>query len=121
MSHKPNHNHKYLKRYRKELRNNSTSAEVRLWSMIKNRQLEGRKFRRQHSIDNFIVDFYCPEEKIVIELDGNVHHNPIAEENDYKRDRKLENYGIKVIRFENQLVFDQPEIVLQGIKEKFGG
>ena len=116
---KPDHNKKYLKRYRKDLRNKLTSAEARLWLMLKNRQLEGRKFRRQHSIDNFIVDFYCPEEKLVVELDGQVHNNPVAEEYDYERDKILKNYGIELLRFENKLVFTHPEMVLQGIKEKF--
>lgn len=87
--------------------------------MLKNRQLEGRKFRRQHSIDDFIVDFYCPEEKLVIELDGQVHNNPVTEDYDYKRDKILKGYGMKVIRFENNLVFTHPEIIINSIKEKF--
>jgi len=91
---KPNHNKKSLKNYRKDLRNNQTSAETRLWMLLKNKQLEGRKFRRQHSINNFIVDFYCPSEKLVIELDGQVHYNPIAEHQDYKRDNILYDYRI---------------------------
>jgi len=116
---KPNHNKKYLKRNRKELRNNLTSAEARLWSMLKNKKLDGRKFRRQHSIDNFIVDFYCPKEKLIIELDGNFHFNPISENADYSRDKLLENYGFKVLRFENKFVFQQPEIILNAIKNCF--
>ena len=87
--------------------------------LLKNRKLEGRKFRRQHSIDNFIVDFYCPGEKLAIELDGQVHFNPVTEENDDKRDKILKSYGIKVLRFENKMVFNQEEIVLNAIKEVF--
>jgi very-short-patch-repair endonuclease len=67
------HNRVELKPFRKKLRNNSTSAEATLWTYLKNRQLEGRKFRRQHSIGNYIADFYCPEEQLVIELDGEGH------------------------------------------------
>lgn len=69
------HNRKHLKDFRKELRNNSTKAESRLWKVLRKRQLEGRKFRRQHSIGNYIVDFYCPEEKLIVELDGAIHCN----------------------------------------------
>ncbi len=93
---KPNHNKKSLKNYRKDLRNNQTSAETRLWMLLKKKQLEGRKFRRQHSINNFIVDFYCPSEKLIIELDGQVHYNPVSEQEDFKRDSILKEYDIKV-------------------------
>lgn len=116
---KPNHNKKHLKRNRKELRNNLTTAEARLWSLLKNKKLDGRKFRRQHSIDSYIVDFYCPQEKLIIELDGQVHFNPICEEKDYKRDKIFENYGYKVLRFENKFVFQQPEIIMNAIKNSF--
>ena len=66
-------NRKNLRDRRKKLRNNPTQAEGFLWGYLKNSQLEGRKFRRQSSINNFIVDFYCPEESLVIELDGDFH------------------------------------------------
>ena len=101
----PKHNDKFLKEYRKDLRSNLTPAEARLWGILKNKQLQGRKFRRQHSIDNFIVDFYCPHEKLVIELDGEVHNNILAERKDSERDIKLKNYGITVLRFENKMIF----------------
>ena len=68
MPNSPKHNNKYLKNYRKGNRNNATSAEAKLWDLLSRRKLDGRKFRRQQSINNYIVDFYCPEEKIVIEL-----------------------------------------------------
>jgi very-short-patch-repair endonuclease len=58
---------------RKALRNNLTSAEATLWLCLKNKQLEGKRFRRQFSIGNYIVDFYCPEQKLAIELDGQGH------------------------------------------------
>lgn len=119
MSNKPIHNDKFLKNYRKDLRNNQTSAETRLWMLLKNKQLEGRKFRRQHSINNFIVDFFCPSEKLAIELDGQVHFNPVAEEKDDRRDKILKTYGVKVLRFENKMVFQQEEIVLNAIRAAF--
>ena len=67
------HNKKSLKERRKHLRNNGTSAEATLWTLLSKSQLDGRKFRRQHSINSFIVDFYCPSEKLVIELNGEHH------------------------------------------------
>jgi very-short-patch-repair endonuclease len=66
-------NRKSLKLFRSSLRNKSTSAEAVLWKILKSKNLNGRKSRRQHSIGNFIVDFCCPSEKLVIELDGNPH------------------------------------------------
>ena len=63
----------YLKTFRKELRNNLTPAEAKFWKIVQNKNLEGRKFRRQHSVGNYILDFYCPSEKLAVELDGEVH------------------------------------------------
>ncbi len=113
------HNKKGLEKFRKELRNNATPAEAFLWKHLSNKKLEGRKFRRQHSIDNFIVDFYCPAEKLIIELDGEVHFNAVAQEYDYKRTCFLENLGFKVVRFENKMVFSHLPSVLAEIKEHF--
>lgn len=112
-------NRKYLKEFRKELRNNATKAESQLWKTLQKSQLEGRKFRRQHSIGNYIVDFYCPKEKLIVELDGQVHDNIMNEEYDTKRTIYLENLGFKVLRFENNLVFEQLDMVLESIKIEF--
>jgi len=112
-------NHKYLKEFRKELRNNSTKAESQLRKALQNSQVEGRKFRRQHSLGNYIVDFYCPKEKLVIELDGEYHKHPVNQEYDRKRTQYLESLGITVLRFENHLVFQQLDMVLHAIREEF--
>lgn len=112
-------NRKYLKTYRKELRNNSTKAESQLWKALQKKQLEGRKFRRQHSLGNYIVDFYCPKERLIVELDGQVHHNFVNEEYDTKRTNYLESLGFKVLRFENHLVFEQLDMVLEAVKIEF--
>ncbi|MGI9544720.1 MAG: endonuclease domain-containing protein [Cyclobacteriaceae bacterium] len=113
------HNRKYLKKARKELRNNLTSAEATLWISLQGRKLKGRKFRRQHSIANYIVDFYCPAEKLVVELDGEDHfHSPVLER-DRVRDKYLASLNIKVLRFENEEVFDNPEHVLECIALEF--
>ena len=107
------------KRYRKDLRNRSTSAEATLWNLLKNKQLEGRKFRRQHSIENYIVDFYCSSEKLIIELDGNPHGDYLQIQKDEVRDKFFESNGYKVIRFENRFVFQDPEFVIVTIKMNF--
>jgi len=115
----PIHNRKYLKPYRKDLRSRLTPAEAFLWRYLKGKQLEGRKFRRQHSIENYICDFYCPEEKIAIELDGQVHEYEVQRQKDIIRDHRLEELGITVIRFENRFVFDNLPFALDIIKNEF--
>ncbi|KAA6325647.1 hypothetical protein EZS27_025163 [termite gut metagenome] len=103
---------------RKELRNHGTSAEATLWKLLKGKQIEGLKFRRQHSVGSYILDFYCPEIRIAVELDGEVHHSPQAEEYDERRsDYLLKTQGIIVLRFENQMVFVYPEGILNSIVE----
>ena len=93
--------------------------EAYLWKHLQNKQLEGRKFRRQHSINYYIVDFYCAPEKLIIELDGEVHNNAVAQEKDYIRDRRLEELGFTVLLFENKRVFDHLDAVLEEIKAHF--
>ena len=115
---KPHHNKKQLEPFRKALRNNLTPAEAFLWKELKGKKFEGRKFRRQHSIDDFIVDFYCPSEQLIVELDGQVHLNPSAEEKDRKREI-LEDLGFTVLRFENRMVFENLDSVLREIKDNF--
>ncbi len=110
----------HFKTFRKNLRNNLTPAEAKFWTMVQNSKFEGRKFRRQHSVDNYILDFYCPSEKLAIELDGEVHFNEAAEQKDAERTAFLNHYGIKVIRFENKMIFEQIEYVLDEIKKNFG-
>lgn len=110
----------YLKTFRRELRNNLTPAEAALWKMLKGKQLEGRKFRRQHSVGNYILDFYCPSEQIAIELDGQGHFEATQAEYDRERDLFLNHYGIRVLRFENKWVWDNPEGLLDTVRGYFG-
>jgi very-short-patch-repair endonuclease len=117
--HKQIFNLSKLKRNRKNLRNNSTSEEATLWLLIKNKQLDGRRFRRQYSAGFFILDFYCPSEKLAIELDGHYHYTPEGIEKDKKRDKYLEDIGIKVLRIENKLVFENQGQVLDYIRSYF--
>jgi very-short-patch-repair endonuclease len=92
------HNSKYLRPTRKSLRHNLTEEEVILWSVLKNNKW-GYKFRRQHSISNFIADFFCPSKRLIIELDGSQHLD--NQEYDRERTDYFESLGIKVIRFWN--------------------
>ena len=112
-------NKKYLEKYRKELRNNPTKAESMLWKAVQKKQLEDRKFRRQHSLGNYIVDFYCPKEKLIVELDGELHDNFINKENNLKRNNYLQAKGFKILRFVNYLVFEQLDMVMDAIKMEF--
>jgi very-short-patch-repair endonuclease len=113
------HNKKILKERRKSLRNNLTPAEILLWTFIGGEKLEGRKFRRQHSIDYYIVDFYCPAEQLVIELDGKHHFTEEGLKYDAERTKHLNSLKIRVIRFENDEVFQNVEAVLSVIKKHF--
>ncbi|WP_089892654.1 endonuclease domain-containing protein [Kriegella aquimaris] len=113
------HSKKELQERRRELRKNMTPAEAFLWSHIKARQLDGKRFTKQHSIGYYIVDFYCASQKLIIELDGEVHNNPTAAEYDQKRTAYLNGLGYKVLRFENKMVFDFLSSVLDEIKDNF--
>ncbi|MGJ8654742.1 MAG: endonuclease domain-containing protein [Opitutaceae bacterium] len=106
-----------LKYFRKKLRSHMTPAEAKLWTYLKNKQIEGRKFRRQHSVDNYILDFYCPASKLAIELDGQAHDSAMATEYDHERTLFLQATNIRVIRFENKTIFDHPEWVLEQIRK----
>ncbi len=114
-----NHNKTQLKKFRKKLRNDGTSAEAELWKHLSNRKLNGRKFRRQHSVGNFILDFYCPSEKLGIELDGEDHYWQDGLERDLKKEKYLIVHDIRVLRFENKWVFHDLEYVLKKISTAF--
>lgn len=106
------HNKKELLEKRKALRNNATQAEKYLWQELKNSQIFNKKFRRQHSVDNYILDFYCPEIRLAIELDGEHHYEEEQKEYDKKRTEYLNEVGIKVIRFRNtDVIFGRDDIV----------
>ncbi len=102
------HNQPRLKSLRQRLRNEGTAAEACLWQLLMGRQLLGRKFRRQHSVGSYILDFYCPEERLAIELDGASHDDPLRSKYDHKRTEYLTRQGIRVVRIDNQVLFDRP-------------
>lgn len=98
----------------KRLRNNLTPAEACLWQALRNKQLEGLRFRCQHPVGNFILDFYCPACKLVVEVDGDIHVSQI--EYDNARTAELAKYGYKVLRFSNEKVINDLPQVLAEIK-----
>jgi very-short-patch-repair endonuclease len=112
------HNIKTMRANRKKLRNRLTPAEAKLWAFLKNGQIEKRKFRRQHSVGPYVLDFYCPSERLCIELDGTAHFTENGYEYDTARTEYLEAHNICVIRFENKDVFENTEGVLEEIRKK---
>lgn len=107
------YNHRKFYARRKELRNNSTHEERILWNYLKNSQL-GFKFRRQQSIGGYIVDFYCPLKKLVLEIDGEYHS--FQKESDHAREIFLLSLGITILRFSNISVRCHIHEILQTIK-----
>ena len=83
------------------LRNHMTDTEIILWSHLKNKQLEGFKFRRQYSVGSYVLDFYCPKKKLAIEIDGTGHYTSEGKEYDRVRQFEIEQLGIEFIRFSN--------------------
>jgi len=94
----------------RQMRAEPTLAERKLWKHIRGLKLNGIKFRRQHIINRFIVDFYCPDAKLVVEVDGEIHKK--QKSSDRERDAFLQELGYRVLRFTNQEVFMQlPEVL----------
>lgn len=87
--------------------------------LLKSKKLDGRKFRRQYSIGKYIADFCCPSEKLIVELDGDPHGEYQKIQNDEIRDLYLESLGFKVLRFENRIVFQDPEYLIGEIRRIF--
>lgn len=93
-----------LKERRRELRHDRSPAEHILWRYLKGKQLLGLKFRRQHSIGKYIVDFYCPAARLIVEIDGDSHFEPSQQEYDQQRSIYFLQLGIRTIRFRNDEV-----------------
>jgi very-short-patch-repair endonuclease len=94
------------------LRKHMTEPEKLLWNRLKTYKTQGYKFRRQHPINRFIVDFYCHKAKLVIEIDGKIHLNKQVKEKDIDREKELLEFGLKVLRFTNDQVISNPDKVL---------
>lgn len=99
----------------RELRKKQTTAELLLREILRNKQINNLKFRRQHPIGNYIADFYCPEKNLVIELDGGIHNTKEQKKRDQERDAIMKQHTINVIRFTNNDVFEKVEEVIQTI------
>ena len=104
----------YLKNSRKQMRDDMTEAESLLWKCLKSKQI-GVKFRRQHIIDNFIPDFVCLSCKLIIEVDGEIHK--FQKKYDDERTKFLNERGYRVLRFNNEEILNEIELVIQKIKE----
>ena len=115
------YNRKHQKPIRQRLRNNATAAERLLWSRLKHSQLLGYKFRRQQGIERYVVDFYCAEQKLAIEIDGATHSTPDEIRHDNKRQRSIEQLGVHFLRFTNADVFENLDWVLEAIAHDLKG
>jgi very-short-patch-repair endonuclease len=101
--------------HRRELRARCTDAEAVLWFHLRDRRTCGFKFRRQHPCGPFILDFYCAEERLAVELDGGQHFETTAQAYDERRTAFLQLHGIRVLRFSNDLIFRELHAILEVI------
>ncbi len=106
------------KRKRRMLRSTSTYCEQIMWLHLRNRKLQGVKFRRQYSIDEYVIDFYAPELKLAVELDGDIHEEVKQKKHDVKRQSYLEGFGIEFLRFKNEELLGNPNLVFKRIEEE---
>lgn len=115
----PTHRHNLKEQtvVRRSLRNNSTAPEAILWLRLKGKQIEGLKFRRQFGVGPYVLDFYCPELRLAIELDGEVHNTSWGEAHDEIRTKFLMENNINVLRFKNEVVYQNIEAIVQEIRE----
>ena len=110
-----------LKEHSRTLRTNMTDAEQVLWHRIRCKQIQGVQFYRQRPLLSFIVDFYCPAVKLVIEIDGSQHFEAAYQEKDQDRDAALSGLGLRVLRFDNRQVLLETDAVLAVIDEVVRG
>ena len=103
----------YLLNNAKNLRKKSTNTENRIWFLLRAKRVAGFKFRRQHPIGPYIVDFVCLQNRLIIEMDGTQHEE--QKEKDMKRDEWLTKEGFRVLRFQNHEFFEYPEKTLKKI------
>ena len=113
-------NKKEMQARRRSLRKNMPKLEIILWSKLKNKQMHGERFLRQYSVDQYVLDFYCPRLKLGIEVDGDSHYMPGAEERDNVRQDYIEAFGIRFLRFTNDDVCTNLNGVCQRIFEELG-
>ncbi|WP_412069173.1 endonuclease domain-containing protein [Rubrivirga sp. IMCC43871] len=113
------HNRPDLRANRRASRTQPTTAEATLWKVLRRRRLHDRRFRRQRSIGSYVLDFYCPAERLAIEVDGGIHHDPARAAYDSTRQRWLEDQGLRVVRYSNEEVLSHVDLVLAAIAASF--
>jgi very-short-patch-repair endonuclease len=101
---------------RRALRRDATDAEVVLWRLLRSRQLLGLKFRRQHSLGPYVVDFFCADHRLAVELDGGQHFTLEGQAHDRRRTEYLASHGVRILRFSNRELFGELEGVLEAIR-----
>ena len=106
-----------LRQYARDMRKDPTDAEAMLWNILRGKRLEGMRFRRQHTIENYIVDFICLDEKLIIEVDGEQHAESAYDE---KRDTRLKELGYTVLRFWNDEILKNSDAMAQMILKAAG-
>ncbi|MYD38702.1 MAG: endonuclease domain-containing protein [Chloroflexi bacterium] len=109
--------HQDIKERARFMRQNPTRAERILWRRLRGKQIGGFRFRRQHPINRFIVDFYCAEARLVVEVDGSVHNEPGHAEYDEDRQRFLQTLGLTVLHFSNAQALRKTDAVVEAIAE----
>jgi len=112
------YNRSSMKYRRQVLRRNMPKEEIVLWSRIRRKQIGGYKFRRQYSIGSYVLDFYCPVLKLVIEIDGKSHNSSDIKSYDQERQKEIEGLGIAFLRFNNEEINNNLDGVLERIDEK---
>jgi len=103
----------------RHLRSAMTPAESRIWSNLRSKQFQAFKFRRQHGIGPYIVDFFCPQRRLVIEVDGDVHAEPINLKRDADREEYLRSLGLDIVRYRNDDVLNNLDGVIEDLLDKF--
>jgi very-short-patch-repair endonuclease len=112
------YNRKVLRPLQRALRKSQTDAERKIWNIVRKKQIKGQKFFRQYSVGNYILDFYCPQIKLALEIDGGQHNKNVNIKKDGERSRFLKSFGIKVVRFWNNDVLKNTEGVYEEIDKK---
>ena len=105
-----------LRKHAKDMRRAPTRSENRLWSWLRNRRFDGYKFRRQYPIGRYVLDFYCAELKLAIEVDGRQHEDILLSQYDDARTDALQRQGVEGLRIQNELFIREPDIVEQQIR-----
>lgn len=103
--------------FAQQMRKEPTKAESILWTYLSGKQMQGLKFRRQHPLDNFILDFYCHEIKLSIEVDGEIHQNEMQATYDKERTKYLQDKGINELRFKNETIINRITDALNEIEK----